>query len=64
MLKMLPGPSGQAKLPDSPNRQLLPCLLQVHSSPGRQLAGWEAKLPRLCLILYKEGGLCLSLPPR
>lgn len=64
MLKMLPGPSRQVKLPDSPNRQLLSCPLQVNSSPGRQFVGWEAKLPRICLILYKEGGLCLSLPPR
>lgn len=64
VLKMLPGPGGHGKLPDSPNRQLPSCLLQVSSSPGRQLVGWEAKPPRICLILYKEGGLCLSLPPR
>lgn len=63
-MKVLRGGSRQAKPPASPDGQLPSCRLQVCRSPGGQLAGCEAKPPRMCLILCQEGGLCLSLPPR
>lgn len=51
-------------------QKALPGLREQHvelprqpSSPGRQLLPGKARPLRICLILYKEGGLCLSLPP-